>query len=372
LRSKKEQQRFAYINEIDLKRFLFIDPTFRPTPGSNLKFCPVSLHNANIGLIEKHYNLHPLIPVDVSGSSLTPDQIHYNSTKEVYDLCRLHNLPALWLYLFSSWYSEDRYSLWARSCHPQIPFSKTTMMIEAHWKVLKHDYLYRFNRPRLDYVIYVICEHLLPQQENRLLQLINGRQHPHWWEEFKREWKKTGQRNVSTNSEERYYTSEALWVCSCPNFLQSRFLLCKHLVTIAGGCSKRLIYNEIRRGRERPFISFVKDNYREAEQENNMDMLRLEQVTNENDMDSVRLREPIEIDTISESPEIDIRHEIQRKEFLDHLTIEFERKNYQHVQALLDNTKQISNIMSDIQEAKKRRKRTRTWKDSKQWTMFLE
>ena len=250
------------------------------------------------------------------------------------------------------------------------------MMIEAHWKVLKHDYLYRFNRPRLDYVIYVICEHLLPQQENRLLQLINGRQHPHWWEEFKREWKKTGQRNVSTNPEERYYTSEALWVCSCPNFLQSRFLLCKHLVTVAGGCSKRLIYNEIRRGRERPFISFVKDNYREAEQENNMDMLRLEQVTNENDMDSVRLREPIEIDTISESPEIDIRqlqHEIQmRKEFLDHLTIEFERKNYQHVQALLDNTKQISNIMSDIQEAKKRRKRTRTWKDSKQWTMFLE
>ena len=68
-----------------------------------------------------------------------------------------------------------------------------------------------------------------------------------------------------------------------------------------------------------------------------------------------------------------LQHEIQtRKEFLDHLIIEFERKNYQHVQALLDNTKQISNIMSDIQEAKKRRKRTRTWKDSKQWTMFLE
>ena len=94
------------------------------------------------------------------------------------------------------------------------------MMIEAHWKVLKHDYLYRFNRPRLDYVIYIICEHLLPQQENRLLQLINGRQHPHWWEEFKREWKKAGQKNLSTNSGENYYTSDVLWVCSCPSFLQ--------------------------------------------------------------------------------------------------------------------------------------------------------
>ena len=375
LRSKKEQQRFAYIKESDLKRFPFIDPTFRPIPGSTSLFCPVSLHKSVVTLIERHFNLHPLIPIDVSGGSLTPDQIHYNSTKEVYDFCRLNDLSALWLYLFSCWYSEGKYSLWARSCHPQIPFSKTTMMIEAHWKVLKRDYLYRFNRPRLDYVIYIICEHLLPQQENRLLQLLNGRQYPHWWEEFKREWKKAGQRHFSTNSGENYYTSDALWVCSCPSFLQSRFLLCKHLVIAAGGCSKRLIYNEIRRGRERPFISFVKDNHRESEQEtneNSMDMFRLEQVTNENDIDSVHLQEP----TVSESPEIDVeqlRHEIQtRKEFLDHLTAEFEQKNYQHVQALLDGTKRINDIMGDIQEAREKRKRARTWKDSKPWTMFLK
>src|SRR5438128_3112894 len=46
LRSKKEQQRFAYVNENDLKRFPFIDPSFRPMPGRNSKFCPVSLHNS--------------------------------------------------------------------------------------------------------------------------------------------------------------------------------------------------------------------------------------------------------------------------------------------------------------------------------------
>ena len=137
--------------------------------------------------------------------------------------------------------------LWARSCHPQIPFSKTIMMIEAHWKVLKHDYLYHFNQPHLDYVIYIICEHLLLQQENQLLQLMNGCQHPHWWEEFKREWKKAEQRNTSTNYKEKYFISEALWLCSCPSFLQSQFLLCKHLVTAASGCFRQLIYNEIRR-----------------------------------------------------------------------------------------------------------------------------
>ena len=81
------------------------------------------------------------------------------------------------------------------------------------------------------------------------------------------------------------------------------------MVIAAGGCSKRLIYNEIRRGRERPFISFVKDNHRESEQEtneNSMDMFHLEQVTNENDIDSVHLQEPIDNATVSESPEIDV------------------------------------------------------------------
>jgi len=151
------------------------------------------------------------------------------------------------------------------------------------------------------------------------------------------------------------------------------------LVIAAGKCSKWLIYNEIRRGRERPFISFVKDNHRESEQEtneNSMDMFHLEQVTNENDIDSVHLQEPIDNATVSESPEIDVeqlQHEIQkRKEFLDHLTAEFEQKNYQHVQALLNNTKRINDIMGDIQEAREKRKRARTWKDSKPWTMFLQ
>ena len=56
----------------------------------------------------------------------------------------------------------------------------------------------------------------------------------------------------------------------------------------------------------------------------------------------------------------------------DHLTAEFEQKNYQHVQALLNSTKRINDIMGDIQEAREKRKRARTWKDSKPWTMFLK
>src|SRR5436190_18026162 len=64
------------------------------------------------------------------------------------------------------------------------------MKIETHLKVHKHDYLYRFHRPPIDYVVYVLCEKLLPAQRLRFYQLSIGRIHLHWWEDFKKEWKK--------------------------------------------------------------------------------------------------------------------------------------------------------------------------------------
>src|SRR5205085_10514129 len=76
------------------------------------------------------------------------------------------------------------------------------MIIESHWKVLKHDYLYRFHRPPLDYVVYVLCEKLLPAQCNRFYQLSIGRIYPHWWEDFKKEWKQCVLKSV----DEHYWT----------------------------------------------------------------------------------------------------------------------------------------------------------------------
>src|SRR5207244_12969954 len=81
--------------------------------------------------------------------------------------------PRLCHYIYFSWYTKNRWELWARSCYPKIPFGKTNMIIESHWKVLKHNYLYRFHRPSLDYVVYVLCEKLLTAQRNRFYQLSN-------------------------------------------------------------------------------------------------------------------------------------------------------------------------------------------------------
>jgi len=209
-----------------------------------------------LDIVERHFHfhLHPLIPIDKNGTFLNADEIWSRSVKEIYEFCVNDSNPRLWHYLYFSWYTKSRWELWARSCHQKIPFGKTNMIIESHWKVLKHDFLYRFHRPPLDYVVYVLCEKLLPAQRLRFYQLSIGRIHPHWWEDFKKEWKKCVVKGVNENFLEKYYVDSNRWICSCPSFLQNRFLICKHLVKVVGGTATRLIYEEFKRNYEYPFL----------------------------------------------------------------------------------------------------------------------
>jgi hypothetical protein len=63
------------------------------------------------------------------------------------------------------------------------------MLVEAHWKVVKRDYLPRFFRPRLDLVVFVIINRLLPSYQRRYSQLITGREKASWRKDIKRHWK---------------------------------------------------------------------------------------------------------------------------------------------------------------------------------------
>ncbi|CAG8622946.1 13726_t:CDS:2 [Cetraspora pellucida] len=120
--------------------FSFVDPSFKPDLQYENKeyyvVCPSNLHKNIIDLVRKHFNMHSKIP------------INSNET---------------------------------------IPFSKTNIMIEAYWKVLKHTYLYQYNHPQLDYLIWVICTHILLDQIIRLQQILLGRTVLLWFEEFKKE-----------------------------------------------------------------------------------------------------------------------------------------------------------------------------------------
>ena len=123
---------------------------------------------------------------------------------------------------------------WSRSSVPtRIALSKTTMLIEAHWKVLKRNHLYHFNRARLDLLVYVIIERygfdLLHNFKNKAVL----RREPSSWEKnFFKEWRKALRDAPAErpDAEVAYRPSIDNSVCGCETFINNQFLLCKHLV----------------------------------------------------------------------------------------------------------------------------------------------
>ena len=134
LASRKRIKCSKYQVDEAVTEFDFIDPTFIPEEHLEAEFvvCPPTLRETVINLMRKHFNMHPKIPVGASGEFWTCAEIHRSAVCEMYDFCVAHGLTPLWAYLWSSWYKATRWTLWARSTHPNIPLAKTNMVIEAH------------------------------------------------------------------------------------------------------------------------------------------------------------------------------------------------------------------------------------------------
>jgi hypothetical protein len=91
-------------------------------------FCLPDYHEAIINMIERHYCAHPLIP---GYSHPSPEGIRAWAVKQMYEYCVENDLWEVWAYLWENWYRPGRWELWARSCHPEIPVLKTTMILES-------------------------------------------------------------------------------------------------------------------------------------------------------------------------------------------------------------------------------------------------
>lgn len=50
------------------------------------------------------------------------------------------------------------------------------MIVESHWRKIKHDYLHRFNSPRVDLVIWVLTVRVIPNALDRM-DAIRNRDH---------------------------------------------------------------------------------------------------------------------------------------------------------------------------------------------------
>lgn len=135
-----------------------------------------------------------------------------------------------------------------------MSFCRTTTVVEAHWSVLKRHYLVLHNRPRPDFVIYLIDPILIPKFYNDSQMLLDGSKIPKWWKDFRREWVSLSTREINGSDN----TNSSLWCCTCPAFMRSRFLFCKHLIKDRP-CP---IYRDVIRARFPPFLQFRPDDGR--------------------------------------------------------------------------------------------------------------
>ncbi|KAJ6542146.1 hypothetical protein DFH09DRAFT_1249415 [Mycena vulgaris] len=54
---------------------------------------------------------------------------------------------------------------------------------------------------------------------------------PAWRKDFKAEWRKCWETPITLPLNPKYRPDPDRWLCTCPHYFKSRFLICKHLVT---------------------------------------------------------------------------------------------------------------------------------------------
>ena len=55
------------------------------------------------------------------------------------------------------------------------------MLVEAHWSVLKRNYLVVQNRPRIESVVYVISSQMILNHVRDYYLCLRGLKKGHWW-----------------------------------------------------------------------------------------------------------------------------------------------------------------------------------------------
>jgi hypothetical protein len=249
------------------QQFTFINSSWIAKGCGSL--CSDEVAKEIINLVKKHANMHPLIPVG-KDTFWNSKQIYQDCVKEAYQFCYSRNLCKLWGYLWVNWYNKKDWKLFARSAYPSaMPLARTTMITESHWRVIKYNYKYNYNRPRLDCLTQILVEQLAPDFNLTLTQYITRRDYPSWWQAFKKDWNDAAAKEIEPGTEGRYHVDVDNWVCSCPAYQHSCYLLCKHLVAKKGGKTFLPTYAQTTRRHDYPFLTFGADNLSAIRQENN-------------------------------------------------------------------------------------------------------
>ena len=128
----------------------------------------------------------------------------------------------------------------------------------SSWWRIKHDFLHHFHKPRLDLLAWILVKKLIPTYYKKLDQLLHDTgqfcELPSLRKAFKREWKKLANAQMNAQINPKYRPNSLKWVCTCPYFVTSWFLVCKHLVQSVGPVPP-IFYLEVKHNRTTPFWS---------------------------------------------------------------------------------------------------------------------
>ncbi|KAF7300749.1 SWIM-type domain-containing protein [Mycena kentingensis (nom. inval.)] len=228
-------------------------PNTAPVP----RFVPEDLQSEVLTMMQQHSFAHPLIPGDCAPSA---EAIRYWAVDQLYKFCVKYNLRGPWAYLWENWYRLGRWELWTRAAHSTIPRLRTTMICESHWRLIKEDYLPHFHSPRVDMLAWVLVKKLGSTYVDKLNKLMTRSVRvivedlPSWRKTFRTQWRNLELRDVAMQArvDHVYRPNVDDWVCSCPAFKISRFLICKHLVQLVRHVPTRF-FREAQRNRTTPF-----------------------------------------------------------------------------------------------------------------------
>ena len=113
----------------------------------------------------QHTALYAILKFTITTSE---NEIWKECVSEMIQFCKDKNLLRLWVYLWKEWYTKAKWNLWARASNKEISHIKTTMIVESHWRHIKHDYLYKFHKPRIDHLCYILVKRVINQQLHRI------------------------------------------------------------------------------------------------------------------------------------------------------------------------------------------------------------
>ena len=128
----------------------------------------------------------------------------------------------------------------------------------SSWRHVKEDYLCHFSLPRVDLLVWIMITKLAPRYYQKIDVILNNtgrfRELPSWRRDFKAAWKKAIKTPITMPLNERYRPDAKQFVCTCPQFVVSRFLICKHLVQLFQPVNP-IFFLEVTRNRTIPFWS---------------------------------------------------------------------------------------------------------------------